>query len=136
MTRKSLAPGHRGWGMILRRRWPTLVGVAAGTLALVDDGVDGSLVTTQLAVITLIVAVAYLPIGTARRQLGDPRVLALGTAGVLVFGTLALGALLAEGRIAQYLLAAAWLAHGAWDVAHHLADRVSYRGGTRRYARS
>jgi uncharacterized membrane protein HdeD (DUF308 family) len=76
----------------------------------------------QLAVINLIVAVAYLPIGAIRRQLGDPRV--LETAGVLVFGVLALGALLAEGRTAQYLLAAAWLGHGAWDIAHHLADRV------------
>ncbi len=124
MTRKSIAPEHRGWGTILRHRWPTLVGIAAGTLALVDDGVDGSRVTTQLAVITIIVAVAYLPIGAARRQLGDPRVLVVETAGVLIFGALALGALLAEGRTAQYLLAAAWLGHGAWDVAHHLADRV------------
>ena len=122
MTRRSLAPEHRGWGAILRHRWPTLVGITAGTLALVDDGVDGSPVTTQLAVITLIVAAAYLPIGATHRQLGDPRV--LETAGVLVFGALALGALLAEGRTAQYLLAAAWLGHGAWDVAHHLADRV------------
>ena len=71
-----------------------------------------------------IVAVAYLPIGALRSQLGDPRVLVLETAGMLVFGALALGALLAEGRTAQYLLAAAWLGHGMWDVAHHLADRV------------
>jgi hypothetical protein len=124
MTRKSLASAHRDWGRILRHCWPTLVGIAAGTLALVDDGVDGSQVTTQLAVITLIVAVAYLPIGAARRQLGDPRVLVLEMAGGLVFGVLALGALLAEGRTAQYLLAAAWLGHGAWDVVYHLADRV------------
>ena len=124
MTRMSFAFEHSGWGTVLRRCWPTLVGVVAGTLALVDDGVDGSPVTAQLAVITLLVAVAYLPIGAVRRQLGDRRVLALETAGVLVFGALALGALLAEGRAAQYLLAAAWLGHGAWDVAHHLADRV------------
>jgi hypothetical protein len=124
MTRMSFASDHSGWGTVLRRCWPTLVGVVAGTLALVDDGVDGSPVTAQLAVITLLVAVAYLPIGAVRRQLGDRKVLALETAGVLVFGALALGALLAGGRAAQYLLAAAWLGHGAWDVAHHLADRV------------
>jgi hypothetical protein len=124
MTRKSLASEQSGWGTVLGRCWPTLVGVVAGTLALADDGVDGSPVTAQLAVITLLVAVAYLPIGAVRRQLGDRRVLALETAGVLVFGALALGALVAEGRTAQYLLAAAWLGHGAWDVAHHLADRI------------
>jgi hypothetical protein len=124
MTKNGLAPEHRGWGMILGHRWPTLVGIVAGTLALVDDGVDGSRVTTQLAVVTVIVAVAYLPIGAVRRQLGDPRVLVLETTGVLVFGALAVGALLAEGQTAQYLLAAAWLGHGAWDIVHHLADRV------------
>jgi hypothetical protein len=124
MTRKSFAFEHSGWGTVLRRCWPTLVGVVVGTLALVDDGVDGSPVTARLAVITLLVAVAYLPIGAVRRQLGDRKVLALETAGVLVFGALALGALLAGGRAAQYLLAAAWLGHGAWDVAHHVADRV------------
>jgi hypothetical protein len=124
MTRKSLASEHHGWGTVLRRCWPTLVGVLAGTLSLVSDGVDGSPVTAELAVITLLVAVAYLPIGAIRKQLGDRRVLVLETTGVLVFAVLALGALLAEGRTAQYLLAAAWLGHGAWDVAHHVADRV------------
>ena len=79
MTKNGLAPEHRGWGMILSHRWPTLVGIVAGTLALVDDGVDGSRVTTQLAVVTVIVAVAYLPIGAVRRQLGDPGVLVLET---------------------------------------------------------
>lgn len=58
---------------------------------LIDDGIDGSEVTTQLAVITMIMAAAYLPIGAFRRQLGDPRVLIFETAGVLLFGTLALG---------------------------------------------
>ena len=80
--------------------------------------------TAQLAVITIIMAAAYLPIGFFRGQLGDPKVLLLETAGVLVFGGLALGALLADGRPAQYLLAAAWLGHGLWDFIHHRADKV------------
>lgn len=112
------------WVKILGHRWPVLVGITLGALALIDDGVDGSEVTTQLAVVTIIMAAAYLPIGAFRRQLGNPRVLMLETAGVLVFGGLALGALLAEGRTAQYLLAAAWLGHGAWDLVHHRADKV------------
>ena len=124
MSRKSLASEHPGWGTVLRRCCPTLLGVAAGTLSLVSDGVNGSPVTAELAVITLLVAVAYLPIGAIRRQLGDRRVLVLETMGVLVFAAVAFGALLAEGQTAQYLLAAAWLGHGAWDVAHHVADRV------------
>lgn len=115
---------RRGWDAFLRHRWPILVGIALGTLGLIDDGVDGSEVTAQLAVVTLLMAAAYLPIGAFRRQLGNPRVLMLETAGVLFFGALALGALLADGRLAQYLLAAAWLGHGAWDVAHHRADKV------------
>lgn len=89
-----------------------------------DDGVDGSEVTAQLAVVTLVMAAAYLPIGAFRRQLGDLRVLVLETAGGLVFGALAMGALLADGRPAQYFLAAAWLGHVAWDFVHHRAGRV------------
>ena len=106
------------------------IGLAAGTLGLIDDGIDGSEVTTQLAVVTLVMAAAYLPIGAYRRQLGDPKVLLVVTVGVLAFGALALGALLAEGRLAQCLLAAAWLGHGAWDFAHHRVDKV-VRGALR-----
>lgn len=98
--------------------------MALGARGLVDDGIDGSEVTAQLAVVTVVMAPAYLPIGAYRGQLGDPKVLAVGTVGVLAFGSLALGALLADGRLAQYLLAAAWMGHGAWDFAHHRADRV------------
>ena len=116
--------GTPGFVSFLRHRWPLLIGVALGTLALVDDGLDGSEVTAQLAVVTLVVAVAYLPIGAFRKQLGDSRVLLIETAGALFFGALAMGALLADGRPAQYLLAAAWLGHAAWDFAHHRADRV------------
>lgn len=123
-SRHHRASDHRGWSAFPMHRWPLLVGLALGTLALIDDGVDGSEVTAQLAVVTLVMAAAYLPIGAFRKQLGDPKVLMLETAGLLVFGALTLGALLANGRLAQYLLAAAWLGHGAWDVAHHRADRV------------
>ncbi len=117
-------PNSRGWSAFLNDRWPALIGLAAGTLGLIDDGIDGSEVTTPLAVVTLVMAAAYLPIGAYRRQLGDPKVLLVETVGVLAFGALALGALLAEGRLAQYLLAAAWLGHGAWDFAHHRVDKV------------
>jgi hypothetical protein len=117
-------PKRRGWSAYLKHRWPVVIGLAAGILGLIDDGIDGSEVTTQLAVVTLVMAAAYLPIGAFRRQLGDPKVLMVETVRVLAFGVLALGSLLAEGRLAQYLLAAAWLGHGAWDFAHHRANKV------------
>ena len=53
----------QGFVSFLRQDWPVLVGIALGTLALVDDGVDGSEVTAQLAMVTLVMAAAYLPIG-------------------------------------------------------------------------
>lgn len=115
---------HSSWIGMLKHRWPVLVGFTLGILALIDDGVDGSEVTTQLAVITLIMAAAYLPIGLFRGEFSNFKVLILETAGVLVFGALALAALVADGRPAQYLLAAAWLGHGLWDVMHHRADKV------------
>lgn len=135
---KGIAGGNRGreigavssparrlrWTDLLMHRWPTALGAALAIFALMNEGADGSTVTAGLAVATLIMAAAYLPIGALRGQLGSPGLLAVETAGVIVFGTLALAALLADGRPAQYLLAAAWLGHGAWDVAHHRADKV------------
>ena len=100
-------PERRVWDAFLKHRWPVSVGATAGALVLVDDGVDGSEVTAQPAVVTLVVSAAYLPIGAFRRQLGNPRVLMLETAGVLVFGALTLGALLADARLAQCRLARA-----------------------------
>lgn len=123
-SRENGTADHRGFGHFLIHRWPVLVGICAGVLGLIDDGVDGSEVTVQLAVVTLVMAAAYLPIGAIRGQFGDPEVLVFEVVGVLLFGGLALGALLADGRPAQYLLAAAWLGHGVWDVAHHRADKV------------
>lgn len=119
------SPAHRlRWTDLLVHRWPTAFGAALAVFALVDDGADGSTVTAGLAVATLVMAAAYLPIGAFRGHLDSPRLLAMEVAGVIVFGGLALAALLADGRPAQYLLAAAWLGHAAWDVAHHRADKV------------
>jgi hypothetical protein len=66
-------PKSRGWGAFLKHRWPALIGLAAGTLGLIDDGIDGSEVTAQLAVITLLMAAAYLPIGAFEGSWATPR---------------------------------------------------------------
>jgi hypothetical protein len=43
---------------------------------------------------------------------------------VLGFGAVAIAAVAAAPAAAPYVLAAGWLAHAAWDVVHHRADRV------------
>lgn len=105
---------------ILKHRWATVVGIVVGAFGMWD----GSDVTVRFAIVTCLMAGAYLFIGVVRRQFQDPRVLAFEIGGVLVFGALALGALLVDRQLAHYLLAAAWFGHGVWDLAHHWADKV------------
>jgi hypothetical protein len=128
-------PNSRGWSAFLNDRWPALIGLAAGTLGLIDDGIDGSEVTTPLAVVTLIMAAAYLPIGAYRRQLGDPKVLLVETVGVLAFGALVLGALLAEGgsRSTSWRPPGSATEHGTSPTT---GSTRWCRGGTRSSARS
>jgi len=104
---------------VLKGRWPTLFGIAAGLLVaqVLDVGVGLSLVTFYIAAV-------YLPIGAVRGQLRGLGLITVEIAGVLGFGALALAGLLADRHLAQYLLATALLGHAFWDLAHHRADRV------------
>ncbi|MEN3541236.1 hypothetical protein AAH991_39410 [Microbispora sp. ZYX-F-249] len=118
---------HRRTGLsgVLARHWRT--GVAAtGTvvslslLAPLPDEVQ----TSVSAWSVLLAAVIYLTWGTARGELASRRLLSLQTAAVLGFGAVAVAAVAAGPDAARYVLAAGWLAHAAWDVAHHRVDRV------------
>lgn len=110
---------------VLARRWPTALGVLAiaASLALVSP-FPARVQTCFSAWCVVLAAVIYLVWGTARGDLGARRWLGLQTAGVLGFGVLAVVAAAADPGVARYVLAAGWLAHAAWDVAHHHADRV------------
>jgi hypothetical protein len=127
MTTATVAPAARrtGLGGALVRRWPTGLGIAATTagLALISPLPD-RLQTEVSAWGVLTAAVIYLTWGTARGELGARRWLTAQTAAVLGFGAIAIAAAAADPAAARYVLAAGWLAHAAWDVAHHRADRV------------
>jgi hypothetical protein len=129
MTAATAAPavaarrtGVRG---ALARRWPTGLGIAAATasLALLAPLPD-RLQTEISAWGVLTAAVIYLTWGTARGELGARRWLTAQTAAVLGFGAIAIAAAAVDPAVARYVLAAGWLAHAGWDVAHHRADRV------------
>jgi hypothetical protein len=120
------ATGRRlGLPAALTRRWPTAVGIVAATtsLALLAP-LPERLQTSISAWCVLLAAVIYLGWGTARGDLADRRLLGAQTAAVLAFGAMAVAAVAAEPDAARYMLAAGWLAHAAWDVAHHRANRV------------
>jgi hypothetical protein len=118
---------RRGSGLrgVLARRWPTALGAlaAANSFALVAQ-------LPQLAQVwisawsVLLAAVVYLAWGTVRGDLGNRRLLTAQTAAVLGFGAVAIGAVAVDLDVARHVLAAGWLAHAAWDVAHHRLGRV------------
>jgi hypothetical protein len=116
------AAGLRG---ALARRWPTAVGAVAAVtgFVLVAQSPENAQAWIS-AWCVLLAAVIYLTWGTARGDLGDRRLLTAQTAAVLGFGAVAIAAAAVDLDVARYLLAAGWLAHAAWDVAHHRIGRV------------
>jgi hypothetical protein len=110
---------------MLSRRWPTLLGVVGTAVSLaVLAPLPGRVQTWMCAWGVLVAAVVYLTWGTARGHLAARGWLTLQTAAVLGFGALAVGAAAAGPDTARFVLAAGWLTHAAWDVIHHVADRV------------
>jgi uncharacterized protein YhhL (DUF1145 family) len=109
----------------LRRRWPTGLGVAATAIALaLLAPLPDPLQLYVSAWCVLLAAVIYLTWGVVRGHLQQRRPLMLQVAAVLGFGAIALAATAVDGTVALYVLAAGWLCHATWDVAHHRADRV------------
>ncbi|MFE9202245.1 hypothetical protein [Micromonospora sp. NPDC007230] len=101
----------------LTRRWPT-------ALALLMT-LDLWIAPAVLAPWTLLVLPAgYLLLGTGRRQWRDRRALALQLAGLAGWAGLAAVALAVPDGVGGALVAAGWLAHAAWDLAHHRSGRV------------
>ncbi|WP_330437489.1 hypothetical protein OHB44_16885 [Micromonospora sp. NBC_00821] len=105
----------------LARHWPT--GLAL--LLTVDMWVDPGVLSPWTM---LVLPGGYLLIGMVRRTLGGRGVLATQLAGLAVWVTLTLVAVLAGGRTADWLVAFGWLAHAGWDVVHHRNRRVVPRG--------
>jgi hypothetical protein len=109
----------------LARRWPSGVAIAAAAASLIVLAPFPERVQTYVSAWSvLLAAVIYLTWGTARGDLTGRRLLSAQTAAVLGFGAVALAAVAVDPDRARYVLAAGWLAHAAWDVAHHRADRV------------
>jgi hypothetical protein len=117
MSMSAIEP--RSLTTTIKNLWPIVLGIAVGLVVIQGLELDAS-----LSVLALVIAAIYLPIGAVRKQLGRPHVLWLETLGVIVFAALALGALYVDRQLAQFLLAAAFFGHAAWDFAHHRADKV------------
>ncbi len=109
----------------LARRWPTAVAIvaAAASLAAVSplpERWQGWIGAWGL----LAAAVIYLSWGTARSELTDRRWRTAQTVAVLAFGAVAIAAVVCAPAVGRCVLAAGWLAHAGWDLAHHRAGRV------------
>lgn len=78
--------------------------------------------------LALIVAAAT-PVmwGAVRGRLWPPGDLLTETAGMVLFTTIGLTALVIAPDLGRYLLAAGWLGHTVWDVAHLRTDTVVSR---------
>jgi hypothetical protein len=101
----------------LSRRWPTWLAL----VITVDHWINPAVPSPW---ILLGLPGAYLVIGAWRHTLGDRRVLAVQLAGFAAYLALVVIALSVDDDTARYLVAAGWIAHAGWDVAHHRARCV------------
>jgi hypothetical protein len=109
----------------LLRRWPTGVGLVLAVASVAAMTLLPEPARPWVgAWWVLTAAVVYLSWGTARGELGERRWLTAETAGVLAFGAVALAVVVVDLSSAAHVMAAGWLAHALWDVAHHRADKV------------
>ncbi|WP_031078063.1 hypothetical protein [Streptomyces sp. NRRL S-118] len=125
-TRGRQEPGGASPGLFaaVLHRWPTLLAlvVVAATFG------DGLPPLERLAWLLAIMPVCYLVFGFARGEFKGRGVLAVQVAGLAGFGALALAALVSDGTLARYVLAAGWLGHAVWDFAHYRSRKVVPRG--------
>lgn len=113
-------PSHRIVAL-LKHRWPAWL-----ALAMTIDSWFHPMVPNPWLV--MILPTAYLVIGTARGTLRGRGIVALLVAGFVGYLALVMVTLSVNEDIARYLVAAGWLAHAVWDVAHHRANKVVPRG--------
>lgn len=121
----------RGWGsravgrtVVLVKR-SSIISLAVSTalgIAIVADGVGDRTGFGTWGLVAC--ALAYLVIGLVRGELRRPRVVWAQVAGAVGFGALAAVALLVDPEVGRRLVAAGWLAHAAWDLAHFRARLV------------
>jgi hypothetical protein len=99
------------------RWWPALAGLALGLALLID--IEPWRPTEPTTVLLPGLAIAYLVFGAVRGQLRRRGVLRLQTVGLVIYGGCALVAVLVDPAVGHYIAGAGWIAHAAWDVAHH-----------------
>ncbi|MGC5019122.1 hypothetical protein [Micromonospora sp. DT47] len=103
------------------RRWPS--GLAL--LMTVDTWVDPLVPSPWFL---LVLPAGYLLIGTGRQAWRTPGTLPVQLAGLAGWTALAALAALAGDGPGRWLVAAGWLGHAVWDLAHHRGSRVVPRG--------
>ena len=108
----------------LDRRWSAWVVLLAGLpLAFIIPSTSG----VVPSVVLLVAALVFVVLGVVRGLLGRPGGLTLQTAGMVVFGAIALAALYVDLELGGYLVGLALLGHAAWDAYHYLRNRVVAR---------
>lgn len=107
---------------VLRRRWASWPVLVTSFVLLVGLQLQ-TVVQPTIVILALATAVALVGL---RRHSGRAE-LGLQLAGLVLFGGLALVGLTVAPGVAPYILAAAWLGHGVWDLVHLRRDAVVSR---------
>lgn len=121
----------RGWGLcaagpnVVAMKRSSILSLVISTalgIAIVADGDDD---WTGFGTWGLVAcALVYLVAGLLRGEVRRTRLVWAQVAGVVGFGAVAGIALLVDPGVGRYLVAAGWLAHAGWDLAHFRANLV------------
>jgi hypothetical protein len=109
----------------LRDRWPVLVGLLLLVGTLTGAGAGAGVPTWLVFAMALV----YPVVGLFRNSIRGRSMVLLQAAGLVVFGGISLLAGVLVGQdTGAYVLAAGLVGHGVWDIFHHRANAVVWRG--------
>lgn len=121
----------RGWGLcagratVVAMKRSSILSLVISTALGVAIVADGAVDWTRFGTWGLVAcALVYLVAGLLRDEVRRGRLVWVQVAGVIGFGAVAGVALLVDPEVGRYLVAAGWLAHAGWDLAHFRADLV------------
>lgn len=104
------------WFRGMSRRPAVWLGIALGGVELANPGPFDP--TGPRAWILPLLALAYLVFAVVQSRPRRPSVLWLQAIGFFTFTAVALTGLIVDPGVGRYVIAAGWLGHAVWDLAH------------------
>ncbi|MCQ6559368.1 hypothetical protein [Paenibacillus mendelii] len=106
---------------LVKKRWPSLV-----ALAVAASGLPAS--TDPMSLILFLAALFYPISGAIRGHLRGVRTILIQATALVLFGVISLVSIYVNREAGLILLAAGYIGHTIWDIAHFRSGKIVWRG--------